>query len=83
MQPESECTPSSDDLARLFEAQRLASDQLYTGLRNWLARHRDVLQTPPPREHTRLRTLVERAFELTRQAEAKIELVISRYDDKP
>lgn len=67
----------SKDLIELFEAQRLANDRLYTGLRNWLAERRNVLWTPPPREHTRLVTLFDKAFELSRQAETKIELLLS------
>jgi hypothetical protein len=74
---------SGKDLIELFAAQRLASERLYTGLRNWLAEYRDILQTPPPREHVRVATLIEKAFELSRMAEAKIEIVVSGFKGRP
>jgi hypothetical protein len=90
MHSEIECTSSSTtlttrrsvsakDLITLFEAQRLGNEQLYTGLRDWFASDSDVLQNPPPRKHTRRRGLYEKAFELSRQAEAKIELLLSGF----
>jgi hypothetical protein len=80
--PETRPSPrsvSAKDLITLFEAQRLANEQLYTGLRDWFASGSDVLQNPPPREHTRRRGLYEKAFELSMQAEAKIELLLSGF----
>jgi hypothetical protein len=75
----SERSVSGKDLFELFEAHRLASAELYAEIRKMLAENRNVLQTPPPREHARLRTLYDKAFLLSRQAEAKIELLLSGF----
>jgi hypothetical protein len=80
--PETRPSPrsvSAKDLITLFEAQRLANVQLYAGLRDWFESLSDTIQTPPPREHTRRRALYEKAFELSKQAEAKIELLLSGF----
>jgi hypothetical protein len=80
---QSQRSPTATSLIDLFKAQQLANERLYAGLRNWLATHSDVLQNPPPREHTRHRALYEKAFELSRQAEAKIELLLSGFRARP
>jgi len=68
----------SERLNELFEAQRHASSQLHAELGKMLTQKEDLF--PKARtEHRRLRAQFERAYELTRQAEAKIELVLSQY----
>jgi hypothetical protein len=73
---------SSERLLELFEAQRRASAQLHAELRNRLKEWEDLFPTPARPEHRRLKAQFEKAFELTKQAEAKIELLISHYSGR-
>jgi hypothetical protein len=68
-----------NDLAELLAAQRLASTELYESLRIHLAEPEDLLPYHLLAENRRSRSQFEKAFELYRQADAKIDLLVSRF----
>lgn len=68
--------PSREHLAMLLETHRRATSELYAGLRRLLAEEESIEISPPPQAHTRRVHQLEKAFELHRLADAKIELLI-------
>lgn len=67
---------TTEALATLFETHRRTTGELYTALREKLGCWESSPFPPTQRQLRRAREL-DRAFELHRQAEAKIELLIS------
>jgi hypothetical protein len=70
---------SSERLLELFEAQRRASAELYAAVRNSLAETENLLPHVLLADNRRSRAQFEKAFELSRQADAKIDLLVSRF----
>jgi hypothetical protein len=74
--------PSGERLTELLEAQRQATSEIYFALRESLLADENVLISPPPQAHIRRMQQLQKAFELYRQAEARLELLVfhfSRY----
>jgi hypothetical protein len=74
--PISPKAPSREHLQTLLETHRQVFSELYAGLRSLLAKEASLEMSPPPQAFTRRVQQLEKAFELHRQAEAKIELLI-------
>jgi hypothetical protein len=69
----------ADELAQLLEANRHATAEIYTALRLRLANEASLGMNPPPQAYTRRVQQLEKAFELYRQAEARIELLVAHF----
>jgi hypothetical protein len=70
---------SKNDLVELLESQKLTSARLYSALRKRLVKEGSVHMNPPPASYTRRVQQLEKAYELNRQAQAKIELLILHF----
>jgi hypothetical protein len=71
-------TPLAGELAALFDAQRRANRRLYSALHHWISVRGRLVPNPPPSSYTQLRSLIEKSFELSKQAEVKIQVLLSR-----
>jgi hypothetical protein len=71
--------PASQSLTDLLESYRFDNRNLYSELRRLLAKATNTQTNPPPQAHMRRVQQLEKAFELFRQAEAKIELLVAHF----
>lgn len=69
----------ADPLTQLLETHRRVSAEIYASLRVRLVKEASVGMNPPPQAYTRRVHQLEKAFELYRQAEAKIELLVAHF----
>lgn len=77
--PASGKRPSGEQLTDLLEAQRLATSEIYVALRKSLLAEGNVLHSRPPQAHIRRGQQLEKAYELFRGGEAKLELLVSHF----
>lgn len=70
---------SGEQLTELLKALRRATSELHSELRGCVAADTNLLTSPPPQAHVRRMRLLEKAHELFRQAEAKIELLVVHF----
>jgi hypothetical protein len=68
-----------DQLTQLLKTYRDATAEIYTALRVRLAKEARLFMSPSPQTYTRRVQQLEKAFELHRQAEAKIELLVAHF----
>jgi hypothetical protein len=71
--------PSIDHIQDCQDQQRQAMEHLVAHLRQALKQGIDVFFDDERRERTRQRRELERAFELYRQADAKVEILIAQF----
>lgn len=70
---------SRETLTELLHALRQVTSGLHTELRQCLSKERNLLVSPPPQSHTRLAERLNKAYELLRQGESKIELLVLHF----
>jgi hypothetical protein len=69
-----------ESLPKLLETHRRDTGELYAELRRLLAKEASVSTNPPPQAHTRRIQQLQKVFELYRQAEAKLELLVFHFN---
>jgi hypothetical protein len=75
--PDDRATP--EQLTGLLHALRGATSEIHSALRKSLLAEGNVLMSPPPQAHIRRGRQLEKAHELSRQAEAKLELLVAHF----
>jgi hypothetical protein len=71
--------PSPEHLSALLKALRHTNSEIHAELRKCLAVEGNLLFSPPPQTYIRRTQQLEKAHELFRQAEAKIELLVAHF----
>lgn len=71
--------PSMDHIQECQDQQRQAMEHLIEHLRQTLKQGTDAFFSDARRERTRQRKELEKAFELYRQADAKIDILIAQF----
>ena len=77
--PTSNRRASAELLTELFEVLHLGIAKLHAELRKCLAVEANLFESPPPQAHLRRTQQLEKAHELFRHAEAKIELLVAHF----
>ena len=71
--------PTNDQLTQLLEIHRRVTAEIYAALRARLVREEGRYMNPPPQAHSNRVRQLQKAFELYRQAEAKMELLVVHF----
>jgi hypothetical protein len=70
---------SRETLTELLHTLRQVTSELHSELRKCLSEERNLLISPPPQSHTRLAERLNQAYELLRQGESKIDLLVVHF----
>ena len=70
---------SGEQLTELLKALRQPTSEIHSELRKCLAVEGNLFESPPPQAHIRRGQQLEKAYELFRQAEAKVELLVLHF----
>jgi hypothetical protein len=70
---------SGEQLTELLKALRRATSGIHSELRVCLAVEGNLFESPPPQAHVRRKQQFEKAYEQSRQAEAKLELLVAHF----
>jgi hypothetical protein len=71
--------PTGQELTARLRALQTATSAVHSALRGSLVNERNALMSPPPQAHIRRMQQLEKAHELSRQAESKIELLVLHF----